>query len=101
MLFKAMHMFYVLSYFSGCTGSNEASNLGGWQRSSFGRLRGTHYRLFRGWIVLRIISDQAPWASRLRQGEYVVALQHPFQLDVARAVLLIDIYIKPMPTTLD
>lgn len=32
---------------------------------------------------------------------YVVALQHPFQLDVARAVLLIDIYIKPMPTTLD
>lgn len=46
MLFKAMHMFYVLSYFSGCTGSNEASNLGVWQRSSFGRLRGTSLSSF-------------------------------------------------------
>lgn len=89
----AMHMFYVLSLFSGCTDSNEASNLGGWERSSFGRLRGTHC-LFCEWIVFRIISVQAPWASSITT-EYDVALQHPFRLGVTRAVLRSDIYIKP------
>lgn len=54
---KAMHIFSVLNIFSGCTGS-KASNLGGWERSSFGRLRGTH-RLFCEWIVFRIMSVQA------------------------------------------
>ena len=63
----------VYYIFSGCcTGSNEASNLGGWERSSFGRLRGTH-GCFCDCLVFRISSVQPPRASSITI-EYECAL---------------------------
>lgn len=63
--FKAMHLVCFIIFFSGCTGFNEASNLGGWERSSFGRLRGTHCR-FCECLVFRIGSVQPLESLRLR-----------------------------------
>lgn len=44
-VFKAMHLVYVLLYFFlAAPVSTKCRYLGGWEISSFGRLRGTHRR---------------------------------------------------------
>lgn len=62
--FIAMHLVYGLLYLFWLYGSNEASNLGGWERSSFGRLRGTH-GCFCDCLGFRIRSVQPPGASSI------------------------------------
>lgn len=57
--FKAMHLVYVLLYIyfflSGCTGFNESvQNFGGWEISSFGRLRGNSSSCLRESLFFRI-----------------------------------------------
>lgn len=60
-----MHLVYVLLYFFlAAPVSTKCQNLGGWEISSFGRLRGTHRR-FCECLCFSHRFSSAPWASSI------------------------------------